>query len=276
MYLSKLNPVSRSFYKLIEIFKTLNLLETITPQSKSLHLAEGPGGFIQAMIRMKSEMLNEEPNTYGEIVGVTLQSLSNSIPNWSNLKSILTNDNNVIFDNLHDNLGDLYNPENIIYACQKYKNSMEIITADGGFDFSTNYKLQEHKMVKLLLFQCFYAILCQKKNGIFIMKIFDIFIQSTIDIIYILNSFYEQVYICKPATSRPANSEKYVVCKYFKYSNTLHYLPHFENIISQCKQCGDHYIQQILKIQLHDIIINKIEEVTLYLVKNRLKILRLR
>lgn len=262
MYLSKLNPVSRSFYKLIEMFKTMNLLEDINSQSKSLHLAEGPGGFIQAIVRMKVDMLNGD-GAYGDTIGVTLQSLCDTVPNWNKLKSILPNNHNITFDNLHDNSGDLYNPENIQYACQKYKNSMEIITADGGFDFSTNYKLQEHKMVNLLLFQCFYAILCQKKNGIFIMKIFDVFIQSTIDIIYILNMFYEQVYICKPVTSRPANSEKYIVCKYFKYSNTLHYLPHFKTIISQCQQCKDHYIQQILKIPIHDIFINKLEEINI-------------
>ena len=265
MYLSKLNPVSRSFYKLIEICKMLDLTQHITPQCTSLHLAEGPGGFIQAMIRLKSNTSNphklQENNAYGNIIGVTLQSLCDSVPNWNKLKSVLPKQHNIVFDNLQDNSGDLYKPENIVYACQKYKNSMEFITADGGFDFSNNYKLQEHKMVKLLLFQCFYAILCQKKNGIFIMKIFDVFIQSTIDIIYLLNMFYENVYICKLDTSRPANSEKYIVCKFFKFTNTLHYLPTFKNIIAQCQQCSNSYIQQILKIPIHDIFINKLEEI---------------
>ena len=60
----------------------------------------------------------------------------------------------------------------------------------------------------------------QKKNGVFILKVFDIFLQPTIELIYLLSCFYKQVYIIKPHTSRRANSEKYVVCKYFKYKNT--------------------------------------------------------
>ena len=47
-------------------------------------------------------------------------------------------------------------------------------------------------------------------------KIFDIFTQATIDLLYLLSLLYEKVYIIKPNTSRIANSEKYVVCKKFK------------------------------------------------------------
>ncbi len=60
----------------------------------------------------------------------------------------------------------------------------------------------------------------QKNKGCFILKVFDIFLRSTTELIYLLSCFYEKVYIIKPNTSRYANSEKYVVCKYFKYSNT--------------------------------------------------------
>tara|TARA_B110000967_G_scaffold11450_1_gene11218 strand:- start:334 stop:798 length:465 start_codon:yes stop_codon:yes gene_type:complete len=37
----------------------------------------------------------------------------------------------------------------------------------------------------------------------------------TLDIMALLSSFYEKVYITKPQTSRYANSEKYIVCKNF-------------------------------------------------------------
>ena len=36
--------------------------------------------------------------------------------------------------------------------------------------------------------------------------------RHTVDILYLLSSFYEEVYIVKPQTSRYANSEKYIVC----------------------------------------------------------------
>jgi len=34
--------------------------------------------------------------------------------------------------------------------------------------------------------------------------------------LYLLFNHYGEVYLTKPLTSRPANSEKYIVCKYFK------------------------------------------------------------
>lgn len=65
-----------------------------------------------------------------------------------------------------------------------------------------------------------YAIALQKQGGTFILKVFDIFAQATIDILYILSSLYEKCYIIKPNTSRNANSEKYIVCKLFKLNDT--------------------------------------------------------
>ena len=44
---------------------------------------------------------------------------------------------------------------------------------------------------------------------------FDTFTHASIDILYILSSLYEKVYFYKPQTSRPGNSEKYIICKKF-------------------------------------------------------------
>ena len=57
------------------------------------------------------------------------------------------------------------------------------------------------------------------------------FEKSTLEIIYLLSCFYNKVIICKPNTSRSANSEKYIVCKYFKYSNTDEISEKFINVL---------------------------------------------
>ena len=51
--------------------------------------------------------------------------------------------------------------------------------------------------------------------------------RHTVDILYLLSSFYEEVYVVKPQTSRYANSEKYIVCIGFLFNrNTCDdYLP---------------------------------------------------
>ena len=95
---------------------------------------------------------------------------------------------------------------------QQYGNKMDIITGDGGFDFSIDFNKQEQLAFRLILSQVAYAIGMQKYNGTFILKFFDTFMKPSMDILYILAAFYENIHIIKPQTSRYANSEKYVVC----------------------------------------------------------------
>ena len=102
---------------------------------------------------------------------------------------------------------------------------MDLITADGGFDFSMDFNKQEEYITKLLFGQVCYALCIQKPGGSFILKIFDCFMEHTIDILYILSSFYEKVYITKPHTSRYANSEKYIVCKNFLFNSIYDFYP---------------------------------------------------
>ena len=50
---SKYKPISRSYFKMIEMIRTFRLLpETSTPIT-TFHLAEGPGGFIEALVNMR-------------------------------------------------------------------------------------------------------------------------------------------------------------------------------------------------------------------------------
>jgi 23S rRNA U2552 (ribose-2'-O)-methylase RlmE/FtsJ len=56
----------------------------------------------------------------------------------------------------------------------------------------------------------------QKKGGHFVLKVFDTFSSSMIELMYLLTYLYEEVSITKPLTSRPANSEKYILCTKFK------------------------------------------------------------
>ena len=46
-------------------------------------------------------------------------------------------------------------------------------------------------------------------------QIFDLFTPLTLKLLYIIYYHYEETYIYKPLTSRPANSEKYIVAKKF-------------------------------------------------------------
>merc|ERR1711871_1235792 len=98
----------------------------------------------------------------------------------------------------------------------KSKKYADLVTADGGFDWSDeNY--QEQEAYQLILGEIIGALRVQNKDGSFVLKLFETFTISSLKMIYILSSFYQETYIWKPLFSRESNSEKYIVCKGFKY-----------------------------------------------------------
>ena len=103
----------------------------------------------------------------------------------------------------------------------------------------------------------------QKRGGTFILKIFDIFSQVTIDMLYMLSSIYNKVYICKPHTSRLANSEKYIVCKNFKLDDASNLVKRFSTLfpILNDQNGNEKTIQRFLNIEIPYFYTNKIEDV---------------
>ena len=253
---AKKKPLSRSYFKMIELiyfFKLLDKTEMDEP-IVSFHLAEGPGGFIEALLDSRN---NKDDKYYGMSI---LDDINDqNIPGWKKSKCFLQDNPNVTIESGIDGTGDILKLENLQYCKDMYSNSMDIITGDGGFDFSIDFNNQEHSIGQLLFAQVIYAVIMQKKGGCFVLKTFDCFMQHTLDILALLSSFYDKVYITKPQTSRYANSEKYIVCKGFigqSADEVYPYLkPAFEQMISSKKK-----IFKLISIPLTLLFTTKIEE----------------
>lgn len=255
---SKYKPLSRSYFKMIEIINTFGLHFNTKQAIRTFHLAEGPGGFIEAI-------LNVRKNPNDSYIGITLMDDKNdpNIPAWKKTDIFLRNNKNVFIEYGADNTGNILSLENLIGCKEKYKSSMEFITADGGFDFSIDFNKQEMNIAKLLFAQVCYAITMQKKDGCFVLKIFDCFMQHSTDILYILSSFYNKVYMMKPNTSRHANSEKYIVCKEFMYSSCDSFFPYIHNAFSKMMTSNDApnlNVSRFLNIQIPLYYSSKVEE----------------
>ena len=265
----KLKPLSRSYYKLIEIINTLAITFPNEP-IKSFHLAEGPGGFIEALIYYRNTNLNGNSNNENDIYnGITLIDDKNeNIPGWKKSRDFLDVNKNVNIIKGADNTGNILNITNFNYCYSKYKNSIDFVTADGGIDYSSNFNKQEILSINLVLAQVIYAIALQKKGGTFILKVFDIFTQATIDILYILSSLYEKCYIIKPNTSRNANSEKYVVCKLFKLADTTELI---NKLITFFYIDNKNTIARVLNINIPYLYINKLEDINAILGQQQLE-----
>ena len=256
-----LKPLSRSFYKMIEISNMMNIVEdlSIHANCKTFHLAEGPGGFIEAIVKLRNN-----PNDI--YYGMTLiNEQDHNVPGWNKSKHFLEENKNVIIENGKNGKGDLMDAENFLDCFSKYQNSMDLITADGGFDFSYDFNNQESECAKLILCQICFAIAMQKVGGTFLIKFFDTFTRISIEMLYLLSNVYEDVYVIKPNTSRYANSEKYIVCKKYRSNinlNELVYnlyamLKEINNIVDNSKKNN---ISSIMNIEVPYIFVNKIEE----------------
>lgn len=250
---SKIIPLSRSFFKMIEMINTFEIGKQKNPL-QFFHLAEGPGGFIEAFVKVRK-------NKNDKYVGMTLIDEKNevSVPSWKRADNFLRDNPNITLEYGSDKTGNILNFDNFMHVVDKYKNSMDIITADGGFDFSMDFNKQEISIVKLLFAQICFAISIQKKDGCFILKMFDCFMQHTVDLLYILSGFYEKVYIVKPHTSRYANSEKYIVCKKFIFSSNTIYIDNLKTAF-QHMLSSEEYSNRFLNTSVSNIFITKLEE----------------
>jgi len=224
---AKYKPLSRSYFKMIELIELLHLTPT-ERTIRSFHLAEGPGGFIEALAHIRG---CKEDKYYG----MTLLDDKNddNIPAWKKSNHFLNENRNVFIETGEDKTGNILSLENLKYCKEKYGSSMNFITADGGFDFSLDFNNQEQNMCRLLFAQICFALCLQAEDGCFVLKIFDCFTEATLDMIALLSSFYKKVYITKPNTSRCANSEKYVVCKGFLYNGSSCFYPFILKLFKQ-------------------------------------------
>ena len=92
---------------------------------------------------------------------------------------------------------------------------VDLVTGDGGLDYSVNFNFQEQMSFHLLFCEIVSAFSVLKKGGYFVLKLFDIHTSNTLQMIFLLSNYFDEVILTKPYTSRPANSEKYIVCKGF-------------------------------------------------------------
>lgn len=236
--------INRAFYKYWEIINIFQIFKDYnTEEDIIFHCAEAPGGFIQGtniFLQLDNEQPRiivreekNEPDSDGFIqvkskrkpknikkYKIYTISLNKDLPQYKNYNLPSYNkrviNKNICISYGKDNTGDINNLENINYIKTQMHNKAYLITADGGFDEGTDFNNKEQLHYYLILNEIYSAIAVQKEKGHFILKVFDIFTNTSIHLLYLLSLLYEDVFIYKPKTSRPTNSEKYVICKNFK------------------------------------------------------------
>jgi 23S rRNA U2552 (ribose-2'-O)-methylase RlmE/FtsJ len=201
-----LKPLSRSYFKMIEILKTFDFWSRAPKVFTTAHICEGPGGFIQAAVAGSQKYGKRISHLYG----MTLKPTKSHIPGWRRSSSFLRSHPEVLLEYGADGTGNILVSQNQDAFIARSKGSY-LFTADGGFDFSLDYSKQELNAFPLLLasFQVGLRTLCP--GGMMIIKLFDMYSQATQDLILGSAVWFQEFTIYKPATSRPGNAERYFV-----------------------------------------------------------------
>lgn len=244
-------PISRAYFKLLEIMGDHQIVD----KCNSLHLAEAPGGFIEATryLKKKKGIFDSTYYTFS-VLG------DDCVPTYN--RNLIYDKNIIVLSN-KKNRGDLYDLENIKNLIKDLENkNINFITCDGGFTENNEFSSKEQLHHHLIFNEIVTSLFILNENGNFVLKIFDIFTELTFDYVYILSYLFEEVYICKPNTSRPTNSEKYLVCKGYikkRFDSKLKSLFKF-----LCNSGIDNYSSFVNKSYIKDIFVTCVKDVNIY------------
>lgn len=178
--------VSSSVFKLWEI---LHMFPLVTNKTSSIHI-DDDGSFAQSLFEYQTLYFKTNPKStivqiknkhYNEHAKQISKKYANQVP----IKQ-------VDMDSLSNN-------------------KVDFITSNGGINW-TNFDIQEQDALLLLLTHIYAMVNALKKEGNFVLKIYESFTQTTGKIILMLKSLFEHVYIVKPLTSDTSSSEKFIVC----------------------------------------------------------------
>lgn len=201
---------SRTFFIVVEILHKFYLPSLQEEDNiNTFHFSDKTNGMMDALIHVRT---NGKNDTY-----TTFENCEDKCELLQNKKSFI----------LKNKLLDI---DNFINVIEKYKSSIDFITADiynDGYDPDV-----------FIHTQICYALCIQKLNGNFTLKLFDTFTNISIDIMGLLSSMYEEVFITKPSACKNYNSETYLVCKKFLHNNNHHYtylLRYLKMILSEGK-----------------------------------------
>lgn len=201
----------------------LNMSPTSSPGYSPLlfaDIASGPGAFTE-YIQFR------RPDAYG--YGMTLTTGNENL-DWRKDRIDVSRMKFLYGD---DHTGNLYTQWKSFVRDVKIEqpNGVDLVTGDGGFDIenaeiigeatlksieeqkSFNFCRQEFLCERLLLTQILVGINLTKVGGIFFCKIFDTVTTLTAQLLYVLSLCFDEISILKPMSSRPANTERYLICK---------------------------------------------------------------
>ena len=231
--LAAVNPLSRSYFKMIEMTEVMKfwsfLREAKQNSITTVHICEGPGGFVQHTVQALRNLQIEKTKIYA----MTLKPTKAQIPGWKRSSGFLRKYPEITLEYGEDDTGNVLLKENQRNLCKKVGGKALLFTADGGFDFSIDYSKQEEAVFQLLLASFLLGLQTLAKGGFMIIKLFDMYSQATRDLLIGTSIFFKDFTIYKPATSRPCNAERYFLARGYEGQEAATSWIHFLSVAQE-------------------------------------------
>lgn len=201
---------SRAYFKMIEM---ADYFEDFLSQSRPLRilsLAEAPGGFLQALDCLRKRYPSSyDWEVFDDYCAVTIPVTGTNIPDWSPDVAHSCKFHLLYQDITKDDCIDtLSNTPRF-----------DLVTADCGIDVSDDYHQQEIVMYPFLLAQTEIMLRTIAPGGCFVLKLFETDYYQTKELLYLIGCCFRQVVLIKPRTSRPLNSERYIIGRNFQIAD---------------------------------------------------------
>jgi cap2 methyltransferase len=202
----------------LKMYELMNFLQPQLAKCKkpfhSFHIAEAPGNFLLAINhKLRTDYSSVEwdwlANSYWD-----LYSSGNVHYLEDQYGLIRAFPDKWIFG--ADGDGDITSPANLRSFSQtvreRFPNGCQFMTSDVKYvPIDVNFDEEERINLPVHLGHLLCALLTLEKGGTMILKEFTLFEGPSVALVYLMSCCFKQVRIVKPETSRPANSEIYIV-----------------------------------------------------------------
>jgi len=200
-----IKPYSRAFFKMVELARHYSLVPTNRP-IKTAHIGEAPGGFFQALLwccygdispqRVADCLENSTGNIQSSLLSLPSDTWAPEIAGTSRLHS---------FDMVQ-------NGEARAAFSQALRGSLDLVTADGGFEVQADRRReQEEIMLPLLRAELDIALQTLNLGGNLVMKFFALDNEPTRCLVSHIVQHFNTAFLTIPLASKPTNDERYVV-----------------------------------------------------------------
>ncbi|BAE72370.1 MET [Hyphantria cunea nucleopolyhedrovirus] len=187
------NQRPRCWRKLAEIDKQFGVCRGV---ATVLDLCGGPGEFASYILAH---------NPMCRVFGVTLAAnapYKRGVCTHSNFTAVLG----------PDATGDVFNKNVLFDLSVACGNACDLVLADGAVDSQGRENDQEQLNAPLMLRETQLALICLRLGGNCVLKVFDAFQHETLRVLQQFVCHFASWRLVKPPSSRPSNSERYLVC----------------------------------------------------------------